>query len=136
MESAPQIAMPAQIRCLLSKLRDLNLSGHRVALDGGRWVSVEGCTSLDASAEVGVRYLLALADGSQNTLALRWREGKLDLDLRDPSGSVPGRSLRVDVAIDGPTTSSRALSTRVRPEAARARDLEHVLRRIVRSVFA
>jgi len=136
MESASPLLMPPQVRCLLSKLRDLNLSGHRVALDGGTWVSIEGCTSLDASAETGVRYVLALADGSRNTLELAWREGKLDLDVRGPQGSVPQRSLLVDITIEGETAFSRALGSRVQPETAGARELEHFLRRIVRSVFA
>lgn len=136
MESLPQIAAPQPVRCLLSKLRDLNLSGHRVALDGGRWVSIEGCTSRDVSADSGVSYRLDLFDGTRNALELAWRDGKLDVDLRDPNGSVPGRSLRVDVALDGETTTSRALAARVCPRTAGERELEHVLRRVVRSVYA
>lgn len=139
MESTRKTAMSPLVRCLLSKLRDLNLSGHRVALDGGRWVSIEGCSSLDGSAEAGVRYALAFEDGTKNTLQLAWREGKLDLDLQGPQGAFglgPQRSLSVDVTIDGTTAFSRALSTRVCPETAGAKELEHVLRRIVRSVLA
>jgi hypothetical protein len=65
MEPLSQTTMPASVRCLLRKLRDVNLTTGRIALDGGARVSVLGCMSLDAPAETGVRYRLAVDGGGE-----------------------------------------------------------------------
>jgi hypothetical protein len=137
MESLPQIATPPAVRCLLRKLRDLNLSARGIAVNGGGRVSIEGCLSLDAPVESGVRYRVVVHDGAVLTLEIGWRAGKLELDPRAERGAVGPRALRVDLvtAEDGRTVS-RALGARIAPETAGPRALERFLRRVVRAIFA
>ena len=120
-------------RTLLRKLRDLNLSAGPIAVSRRTRVALAGCLSTDAPAEGGVRYLVRLDDGSEGQLEIRGSATGFDLEL---TGKTSPRHLHADVTCDrAGRACSRSLAARVSPETCDARELEHFLRRIVRTLF-
>lgn len=127
---------PAQARTMLRKLRDLNLAASKVAIDHDHTVSIDGCLSLDGPVEQGVRYRVRLQDGAEYILALRWTSQQLEIQLRGPERSQR-RSLSTEFMCDATgRATSASLRVRVNPAHADGREIEHLLRRIVRGAFA
>jgi hypothetical protein len=124
-------------RALLRKLRDLNLTTGPIAVTSETRVALGGCTSTDVPAEGGVRYRMRLADGSDGTLEIHGRPEGLEIRLCVPGAGSTERSLLVALSSDRTGRAcARALGARVAPETRDAGELEHFLRRIVRSLFA
>jgi hypothetical protein len=120
-------------RALLRKLRDLNLTAGPIAVSAWARVALAGCTSTDSPAEGGVRYRMRLADGSMGTLEIQGRPEGLEIRLSGRSE----RRLLVAVTCDrAGRACSRQLLARVAPDTRDPRELEHFLRRIVRSLCA
>lgn len=120
-------------RTLLRRLRDLNLSSGPIAIGRGRSASVAGCLSLDAPAESGVRYRVCFDDGSESVLELAWNQRDLALTLL---GKARRKTLAVALSIDRQGRAcARGLSARVAPESRDRRELEHFLRRVVRTIL-
>ena len=126
---------PRETRGLLRALRDLNMIAQRMAIRPGEWVGVEGCTSRDAPVEQGVRYRLRLPDGSEGTLGIAGRNGRLDLSLAAPGVCTVQLSAPLERELGGRATARR-LAARLGMQQPTRRELEHFLRRIVRSVMA
>lgn len=130
---------PAQrVRALLRLLRDLNLSGERIAIGGSTTVRIVGCRSLDEPAE--------------RALVYRVRNGETEYDLEiglDPNG-VGGADVVIRLTPDSPCVDRRVrllggsegpltapdLRARLDPDLAHAKDAEHFMRRVVRAAFA
>ena len=124
-------------RALLRKLRDLNLTAGPIAVTSSARVAFAGCTSTDVPAENGVRYRVHLADGSENTLEIQGRPEGLEISLCGRGAGSKERRLLVAVTCDRTGRAcARQLGARVAPETRDPRELEHFLRRIVRSIFA
>lgn len=121
-----------RVRTLLGKLRDLNLTGARIALAGGRSLVVQGCASLDLPVEEGVRYRIATEGAGETTLGVCARDGALELSL---FGTAPPRLAELAVDPEG-RLQAAALGARIHPESAQERAVEHFLRRLVRGAFA
>jgi hypothetical protein len=134
MEASAPIASHA--RELLRRLRDRNLAARRVAVRSGLAVSFGGGTSIDAPAEGGVRYRLGV-DARELELELgSFADGGLEISLREPGGRPNGPALRVDLGLDGERrVVSRAMGARIDVESAGERELDHFLRRVVRTAF-
>jgi hypothetical protein len=135
-----EVAYPSlaqdRTRVLLRKLRDLNLSAGPIAVTPGARVALAGCASTDDPAERGVRYRMRLGDGSDGTLEIHGRPEGLELRLCGPRGAAE-RRLLVAVTCDRlGRACARALGARVVPETHDARELEHFLRRIVRTLLS
>ncbi len=123
-------------RVLLRKLRDLNLSAGPIAVSSRARVALAGCASTDDPAERGVRYRMRLGDGSDGTLEIHGSPEGLELRLSGPRGRADERRLVVAVTCDrSGRACARALGARVVPETHDARELEHFLRRIVRTLL-
>lgn len=121
-------------RLLLRRLRDLNLNAGPVAVTARSGVIFAGCSSLDGPAEGGVRYRLRRSDGSEGMLEIGWRDAALLVSLE---GGHPGerRELSVPLTCDRRGRAcARKIGARVTPESTDRRELEHFLRRIVRSL--
>jgi len=142
-----------EARALLRRLRDSNVSTGPIVVRRGFSARLGGCTSLDAPAESGVRYRVRTSDAAERTLELAWTGGGLDLALTHPMLSAAhlgvhatGESgvasaaiarLRAAVTCDQHGRACiRALGARIRPGSADERQLEHFLRRAVRTLFA
>jgi len=122
-------------RALLRKLRDLNLRSGPISVTSRKQVALAGCTSMDVPAETGVRYRMLSAEHGEQTLEIRGRQGELEISLSG-AASIP-RRLLVPVACDRiGRACARALGARLDPETSAAREVEHFLRRIVRSIHA
>lgn len=121
-------------RLLLRRLRDLNLNAGPVAVTRGLGVVFAGCSSLDGPAESGVRYRLRRTDGTEDVLEIGWRDALLCLSLEGaPSGGT--RELAVAVTCDRKGRAcARRIGARVAPESTNHRELEHFLRRVVRTI--
>lgn len=123
-------------RALLRKLRDLNLFSGPVAITNDLHVVLAGCLSLDGPAENGVRYRVRHSDGTEAWLEIVLQQGALQLSasaLESVSGPL---SMSVELSCDRQGRAlARELSARVRPESIDRRELEHFLRRIVRTLF-
>lgn len=123
-----------RIRTLLRRLRDLNLVSGPLALDGARSAELAGCLSLDAPVEQGVRYAL-VEQGTRSVLELAWRAERFEIAIAGP-GARP-RRLALEASLD---PQGRAcvpfLRARVGPESRDRRELEHFLRRVVRTLCA
>jgi len=118
-----------QARELLRRLRDRNLADCPVAIGDGASVTLDGCISLDAPVEQGVRYRVRHADGSLTTLRVTCNETHLEL----ASGE---RSLSAEIVLDGAGRAcAPELGARVSPESTEPRTIEHFLRRLVRAFF-
>ena len=135
-EPVLQVISDDRARALLRKLRDLNLSAGPIVVTRRVHVAIAGCLSLDGPAENGVRYRLRAADGSEGTLEIVGCPAGLALSVSGPPSLPRARSLRVAVTCDGlGRACARTLGARVSPETCDARELEHFLRRVVRTLF-
>lgn len=123
-------------RALLRKLRDLNLSTGPVAITRDLAVFVGGCLSLDFPAEAGVRYRVRTTDGREGSLEISWGQRGLEIATAGPQPFAPRGALRVALHEDRRGRAfARELGARVFPDTCDHRQLEHFLRRIVRTVF-
>lgn len=129
---------PREVRALLRGLRDRNLVSRHVAIRSGYAVSLEGCCSLDQPAEAGVDYRLALPGETDGRLHLRaGADGVLEVWI-SPGGEPARPSLRIELerGTDG-RLSSRRLGMRLDPDrGVTERDLEHLMRRVLRRALA
>lgn len=140
-------------RTLLRRLRDLNLSTGPIAVRRGFTARLAGCSSLDAPAESGVRYRVRADGSSESVMELAWTEGGLELALvhsalwNEPRELVSARfgasaiptvaRMRVEVTCDRHGRACvKALGARVSPSSTDERQLEHFLRRALRTLLA
>ena len=132
LDAAPQ----DRLRVVLRKLRDVDLRGERVALDGDRSVLIGGCLSLDQPAEHLLRYRLVSDRDEQESLEVALTDDGFHLERRGCHRQLLHEShLRFEGGRIGGIISSE-LSCRIDPEEAGAREIEHVLRRMVRVACA
>jgi len=132
----------AKARALLRKLRDLNLTSGPVAVGRRACVQLAGCLSLDAPVEKGVRYRVQQSDGTTCLLELAWSGNTLSLaagelgQVLPPERQPPLQRLDVPVICDrrGRACAPK-LGARVDPESCDTRELEHFLRRVVKTMF-
>lgn len=126
---------PNRARTLLRKLRDLNLSSTRIAVDPGLSVAVAGCASLDLPAESQLRYRVRAPLCGDEELSIGFVDGRLVLARYGADGERRA-SVRVPIlgGARGPATIP-ALRARIDPESAGPRETERFLRRLVRAVF-
>ncbi len=130
----PPLLSADRARTLLRRLRDLNLVAGPVALSRGVFVTIAGCLSLDGPAEAGVRYLLRFVDGTERVLEIGWNGVGLVMSVLGP-GHADLRTLRVPVGCDAEGRAcAPAIGARVTPDTTDRRELEHFLRRVVRSI--
>lgn len=130
-EFSPHDVAADQVRNLLRKLRDLNLSAETVAITGGTSVTIGGCLSLDAPAESGVRYRLDFPDGARAVLELGGQASVLAL-------SLDGRAKRLAIRLSRDRQGrvcAREMAARVSPETCDPRALAHFLKRAVRTIY-
>ncbi|MEO0649974.1 MAG: hypothetical protein AAFZ65_04785 [Planctomycetota bacterium] len=126
---------PARARTLLAKLRDLDLHSARISIATGLDVSLDGCSTPDASAGRPLLYRLTSCRGDAR-LELRLEDGGLTIERRDEQGSSLGsRHVRLTGGPSGLVTAPE-ISARIDPEQAGEREVERFLRRVVRSAFA
>lgn len=124
-----------QARRLLRRIRDLNLGPAGIEVSDHGRVVVDGCLSIDAPVEGGVRY--RLQDGGVERLLLLCCEGSLLRIRLGSEDSGAANELGVQLSCDGlGRVSALELGARLHLEQAGARDIEHFLRRIVRAVYA
>lgn len=130
-----------EARALLQKLRDLNLLGCAIEVRPGEHVRLLGCTSLDGPVEQGVRYRLLRGDGRTEVLSLAFRGGRLGLS-RDTEGHGSGNGAGTERDLWAEAYADRfgrvsvpALRARIDLCFPAPRELEHFLRRAVRSSF-
>lgn len=126
--------LPAdRARTLLRKLRDLDLRAARVEIHGSLSVRIDGCLSADVPIEGAVRYRLREEGGAEHVLEIAWQKGELELGLVG-AGEVRRRrfALLVD---DSGRAAVPTLGARMDPDSAGRREVEHFLRRLVRSAF-
>lgn len=136
LELNPHALSAEKARALLRKLRDLNLSAGPVAVKRDLAVFLGGCLSLDFPAESGVRYRVRTTDGREGLLELAWGARGLELNAIGPQPFAPRGNLRIAMKEDRQGRAIAAeLGARVRPETSDRRELEHFLRRVVRTVF-
>jgi len=129
-------------RALLRKLRDLNLTSGPVAVGRRACVEIAGCLSLDAPVEKGVRYRVQLNDGTSGLLEIAWSGNSLNVAAGELAAVVPADRQPPMRRIEVPVTCDRkgracapALGARVDPESCDTRELEHFLRRVVKTMF-
>jgi hypothetical protein len=123
-------------RALLRKLRDLNLTAGPVKVTRDVAIVLGGCLSLDFPAESGVRYRLRTPDGREGQLELAWGQKGLELSALGPQPFAAKKPLRVALRQDREGRAfARELGARVSPETCDSRELEHFLRRVVRTLF-
>ena len=129
-------------RALLRKLRDLNLTSGPVAVGRRACVEIAGCLSLDAPVEKGVRYRVQLNDGTSGLLEIAWSGNSLNVAAGELAAVVPADRQPPMSRIEVPVTCDRkgracapALGARVDPESCDTRELEHFLRRVVKTMF-
>lgn len=123
-------------RALLRKLRDLNLRTGPVAVTRDLAVFLGGCVSLDFPAEAGVRYRVRTTDGREGSLELSWGQRGLEIATAGPQPFAPRSALRIPLREDRRGRAfARELGARVFPDTSDSRELEHFLRRVVRTVF-
>ncbi len=130
-------ALPTdRARSLLRKLRDLNLSAGPVAISRDFAVFLAGCLSLDFPAESGVRYRVRTTDGREGLLELTLGAKGLELTAIGPQPFAPRGSVRVALREDRQGRAfARELGVRLTQDTSDCRELEHFLRRVVRTVF-
>jgi hypothetical protein len=134
-------------RTLLRRLRDLNSSTGPIAVRDDLFVTLAGCSSLDAPAESGVRYRLRLNDGAEVTLELAWSVTGLELEITGPgratsNGRAATNNTSTLAKMCVPVTCDRKgracvpeLGARVSPDSTDERQLERFLRRAVRTLL-
>jgi hypothetical protein len=124
-----------QAHGLLRRLRDLNLRACPVTVSAAQRVVVDGCLSVDAPVEGGVRYALRGADGAETVLELCWTDGRLALALDPPHGPALRRTFELVRDRRGRAIAPE-LRARVPLETVEPRRLEHFVRRVVRAACA
>jgi hypothetical protein len=135
-EFSPHDVAADQVRGLLRKLRDLNLSSETVAITGASSVTIGGCLSLDAPAESGVRYRLDFPDGARAVLELGSHASGLALSVDGRSSDASRRRLAVRLSRDRQgRVCARELAARVSPETCDPRALAHFLKRAIRTLY-
>ena len=123
-------------RGLLRRLRDLNWTSGPVALTRQHTVRIAGCTSLDAPVEQGVRYRAQNASGDPCLLEIRWTGEALEILAFELNPSQPVRRLSIGMVCDRKgRICAREIAARVSLESGSTRELEHFLRRVVRSIW-
>ena len=128
---------PGEVRTLLRGLRDRNLVARHVAIRAGCSASLEGCCSLDQPAEAGVAYRLVLSDGAEHRLhVLPGPAGVIEVWISRPGGE-PAPALRIELERepDG-RLCSRRLGVRLDPQRSGGKELDHLLRRVLRRALA
>lgn len=124
-----------QARRLLRRFRDLNLGPAGIEVSDQGRVVVDGCLSIDAPVEGGVRYRLRERQG-ERCLVIRGQADRLWLGLLGDGGRMESE-LGVRLACDGlGRISAPELGARLHLESASPREIEHFLRRIVRATYA
>ncbi len=124
----------ARLHRLLRRLRDLNLAAHRVAVRRDATVILDGCLSLDAPVELGVRYRVLDDAGNSSILHLRVSNGELEARV---SGAETERRIAAPCIHDeAGRTALPTLGARVEEDSNDPRTYEHFLRRIVRGLYA
>lgn len=126
-------------RTLLRKLRDANVQSPPVRVARELAISLEGCLTLDGSAEEGLRYRLRTSRGEEGVLAIEWWQGSLKVGLEGLPGRGEGSEARTCAARLVADDEGRALApeflARVHPETAGPREVERFMRRLVRGLF-
>jgi len=134
-ELEPTAPDAALLRTLLRKLRDRDLRVAKLELGGGRWVSVEGCSSVDAPVEGGVRYRLRDGDGTERVIWFEQDAGALRVGVTGGGGArAEGVRIELELTPEG-QVCARELGARMRPERADAREADYFVRRLVRGVL-
>lgn len=130
-------AAPApRVRALLRLLRDLNLSGERVAIGSATTVRIVGCRSLDEPADQGLVYRVRQGEREYDLeIGVDMNAGCEVLIRLRPDSPCSDRRVRLVGGSEGPLTAPD-LRARLDPDAAASRDAEHFLRRVVRAAFA
>jgi hypothetical protein len=123
-----------QARTVLRKLRDLDLRGARVEINGSLKVGVSGCLSPDSPVSGELRYRLEVPEEDERWLAIAWENGVLALTLTDGERQLASRRIALLEDPEG-RASAPEVAARMDPENAGPREVEHFLRRLVRSVF-
>ncbi len=129
----PQLAAE-QARTVLRKLRDLDLRGARVEINGSLKVGVSGCLSPDSPVSGKLRYRLEVPEADERLLSIAWQDGVLALSLTDGERELAARRIALLEDPEG-RASAPEVAARMDPESAGPREVEHFLRRLVRSVF-
>lgn len=125
-------------RALLQMLRDLNLGACAIDVTRLERIRLEGCLSLDAPVERGVRYLLRRSDGRAEVLSVTFQDGRLRLAREDevPRTGRKPREVGADVFSDRfGRVAVPELGARIDLVNNAPRELEHFLRRLVRASF-
>lgn len=136
LELNPHALSSDKARTLLRKLRDLNLFAGPVAVTRDLEVMIAGCLSLDGPAESGVRYRLRTRDGAEGQMEISWDDSSLELSAIGPQQRMQKKCLRVRLSCDrNGRAFARELGARVSPDSCDERELEHFLRRVVRTLF-
>ncbi len=138
-EFSPHDVAADQVRSLLRKLRDLNLSSETVAITGASHVTIGGCLSLDAPAESGVRYRIDFPDGARSVLELACHAAgasglALSVDSHSANSTRKHLSVRLSRDPEG-RVCARELAARVSPETCDPRALARFLKRAVRTLY-
>ncbi len=136
MTSPQPSPLPAhRARELLRKLRDLNLSSARIAVNSRLSVTLAGCSSLDLPAESELRYRIQSSLCPNEELCVRLAPAGLVLERRgDGPEPVSRREVSLLGGASGPATAPE-LRARMDPDTTCPRETERFLRRLVRAVF-
>lgn len=132
----PLDSAPAdRARLLLRKLRDLNLHAARIEINADYKVRLEGCLSLDAPVESGLRYRLVDHENRELVLELRLEGSGLSVERRASETDLRFRQhVPLHGEKEGPLTITE-WQARIEPEDAGPREVEHFLRRAVRGTY-
>lgn len=123
-------------RGLLRRLRDLNWSSGPVALTRSSHVRLQGCASLDSPVEQGVRYRVHNPQGHSALVEIQWNGSALQLMAFELNTQLPARQLQVPMICDRKgRICAKGIGARVSLENCKHRELEHFLRRVVRSLW-
>lgn len=128
-------APAGRVRLVIAKLRDVNLRDETIALDGDRSVQIGGCLSLDQPAERCLRYRLVRDGREAQSLEIVLRERCLWVERRSAQRELLFESELDFLGSEAGELVCPQLRIRIDPEAAGAREIEHLLRRLVRSAF-
>ena len=129
----------ALARDVLRRLRDMSIGPCAIEVTPHERVELAGCTSRHEPVERGVRFELGRGDGRRELLTLGWRNGTLDVQIGGAAGrfGAPARRFFVELACDRHgRIVAPAIRARLDPRHPAPRELEHFLRRLVRSACA
>jgi hypothetical protein len=135
LDSSPAPAQRA--RALLRILRDLNLSGERIALTASTSVRIVGCRSLDESADRALVYRVRYGE-VEHDLEISLEDGAevcIRLTPLGGSGATGERRVKLVGGAEGPLTAPDLLA-RMDPDLVLEKEAAHFLRRVVRAAFA